>query len=150
MYDNPLESFPPGTEITLGPKSVSRDEIIEFATEFDPIYFHTDEVAAKNSMLGGLVASGFHTCSLAMRMLCDAYITKSTSQGAPGIDECKWLAPVRPGDTISGVARVKNSRRSKSRPEILIVGFEFEFWNQNKTPVLFMSNSAMFRIPEGA
>lgn len=148
MYDNPLEAFKIGTEIPLGPKSVTKEEIIEFATEFDPIYFHIDEELAKDSILGGLSASGFHTCSMAMRMMCDAYITQSTSQGAPGIDDCKWLAPVQPGDTLNGVARVIDCRRSKSKNNIMIVKFEYEFWNQHKIPVLFMSNSGMFKIPQ--
>ena len=148
MYENPLDAFQTGTEIPLGPKTVTKEEIIEFASEFDPIYFHLDEESAKNSMLGGLSASGFHACSMAMKMMCDAYINDSTSQGAPGVDEVKWLAPIYANDTISGSGKVVQSRRSKSRPNLLIIKFEFKFWNQNKVTVMEIENSAMFRIPE--
>lgn len=150
MYQNPITAFPVGTEIKLGPKTATTEEIIEFAAEFDPAYFHLDEEAAKNSFLGSLTASGFHMCSLAMRMMCDAYITKSTSQGAPGVDEVKWLSPLRPGDTIHGISKVLESRRSKSRPNLMIIKFQFDFWNQNDEPVMQISNSAMFTIPADA
>jgi len=150
MFKNPITAFPVGRKIPLGEKQVTKQEIIEFAEEFDPVFFHLDEEAAKNSILGGLSASGFHTCSMAMRLICDGFLLQSSSQGAPGVDIVRWIAPVKPGDTLIGEAEVVESRQSKSRPTIMIVKFQFNFWNQNKQDVLEMLNSVMFEIPQEA
>ncbi len=89
-----FEDFVEGTSIDLGSKTVSAAEIIAFASEFDPQPMHLDEAAGRASILGGLSASGWHTCAIFMRMMCDAYLLDSTSQGAPGIDQVKWKKPV--------------------------------------------------------
>jgi len=149
VFSNPVTAFTEGCTIPYGPISVSKEEIIEFAEEFDPIYFHMDEEAAKKSLLGGLAASGFHTCSLTMRMMCDAFLLQSTSQGAPEAEEIDWLGPVRPGDTLSGTSTVLTARRSRSRPDMLIVRFRHETVNQHNDPVLVVVNSGFFKIPEG-
>ena len=96
------EDFVEGASIDLGTKLVTAAEIIEFASEFDPQPMHLDEAAGKASILGGLAASGWHTCAMFMRMLCDAFLLDSTSQGAPGIDQVKWKRPVLAGDTLTG------------------------------------------------
>ena len=92
-----FEDFQPGAVNEYGPRLVSREEIIAFAAEFDPQPMHLDEEAARASMLGGLAASGWHTCCMMMRMVADGFVLNSASMGAPGIDEVRWLAPLRPG-----------------------------------------------------
>ncbi|MEZ5801724.1 MAG: MaoC/PaaZ C-terminal domain-containing protein [Nitratireductor sp.] len=86
--------------ITLDARTISADEIIEFATEFDPAPFHLSEEGGRNSMLGRLSASGWHTCCIAMRMQCDAFVLNTASRGSPGVSQCKWLALVGAGDTL--------------------------------------------------
>ncbi|MDP3097074.1 MAG: MaoC family dehydratase, partial [Syntrophales bacterium] len=94
------EDFPVDSIREFGGITLSKADIVRFAREFDPQPFHIDEDAASHSPFGGLIASGWHTCSMVMRMMCDAYLLDSASLGSPGIDKLKWLKPVRPGDTI--------------------------------------------------
>ena len=147
-----FETMPVGLELPFGPKLVTKKEIIEFAREFDPAPFHIDEQAAKSSPLGKLCASGFHTCCMTMRMICDAYLLDSTSEGAPGLEECRWTKPVYPGDTLSGRSTVLSSRRSKSRPKISIMRIRHEAENQSGETVLSMTTINIFRLnnPESA
>lgn len=147
-YQNPELAFARNMRHPLAPVTVSREEIIEFATEFDPAFFHIDEEAAKSSLLGELIASGFHTCAIAMRMICDSYLLKSTSQGAPEVTELKWLAPVRPGDTLSGFTIVEDGRRSKSRDNLWISRLHHKIENQHGEQVLSMIVIALFAILE--
>jgi acyl dehydratase len=119
-----FEDFPPGRFGTFGPRHVSRDEILEFAAEFDPQPMHLDEAAAGKSMLQGLSASGWHLCSIMMRMLADGFITRTASLGSPGVSEVRWLAPLRPGDDLTLEVDVLEARPSKSRPETGIVTFK--------------------------
>ena len=149
-FENPKDSFCAGTVLALEPKTITKGEIIEFAEEFDPAFFHVDETAAKSSMLGGLVASGFHTCSVLMRMICDSYLVKSTSQGAPEVEEINWLHPVRPGDTLSGQTTVLEGRQSSSKPDLWIARLHHELENQDNLPVLSMTVVVLFKIPEAA
>lgn len=102
-----------------------RDEMLAFAAEFDPQPMHLDEAAARDSMLGGLAASGWYVCCVLMRMCVDAFVGQSASMGAPGVDEVKWLRPVRPDDELTLRATVLESRASKSRPDMGLVRFEF-------------------------
>src|SRR5690349_469790 len=95
-----FEDFAEGSSIELGTKVVTAEEIIEFASQFDPQPMHLDETAGKASLLGGLAASGWHTCAIYMRMLVDSVLLNSTSQGAPGIDYVKWKRPVIAGDRL--------------------------------------------------
>ncbi|MEM7215366.1 MAG: MaoC family dehydratase [Pseudomonadota bacterium] len=148
MFHDPVTAFPVGREIPYGPITISKQEIIEFAEEFDPAFFHLDEKAAQNSMLMGLSASGYHTCSLTMRMICDSYLLQSTSQGSPEAEEVNWHLPVRPGDILHGKSTVVSARFSKSRPEILIVLFRHETMNQQNELVLSMLNTGFFKSPE--
>ena len=96
---------------------MTREEIIAFAAEFDPQPMHLDEAAGAASMMGGLAASGWHSCSLLMRIIADGFILNSTSMGSPGIDEVNWLKPLRPGTQVRVRATVLETRASKSRPE---------------------------------
>ncbi|MBL4732785.1 MAG: MaoC family dehydratase [Rhizobiaceae bacterium] len=146
----PIKPLQAGDVIALGPRQVSKEEIIEFAQEFDPAPYHLDEEAAKKMMLGGLTASGWHICSLAMKMMCDAYVLGSGSQGSPGIEYCRWKTPVRPGDTLTGVNRVISVRDSKSLPNIGISELELEIHNQNGELVMEMKSFGYFTLTEGS
>lgn len=126
-----------------GPRTVSRNEIVAFAMEFDPQPIHLDDGAARASMLGGLSASGWHMCALAMRMMADGFLLNSSSMGAPGVDEVRWIAPLRPDDSITLRATVLNTRLSRSRPEMGFVTFRFDLVNQNGAAVMTMTSSLM-------
>lgn len=141
-----FEDFIIGKPIPLEPYKVSREEIVEFAKEFDPQPFHLSEEAGKETLADGLIASGWHSCSILMRMMCDAYLNNSLSQGAPGIDEVKWLKPVRPGDVLKGSSTVTGKRVSRSRPEIGIFDVRHDLINQNDELVLTITNSGMMGL----
>ncbi|GGB04951.1 enoyl-CoA hydratase [Brucella endophytica] len=145
-YNYAYEDFTTGLELPLGPKEVTAQEIIAFASEFDPQPFHLDEAAGKASILGGLAASGWHTVSMLMRMMCDAYITGSTSQGAPGADFVKWKKPVLAGDTLTGRTRVIDRRLSRSKPGLGLVTLHHELLNQKGESVCEAQHSAMFLL----
>lgn len=146
------EDMPPGAIIPLGHKTVSAGEIIEFASEFDPQPFHLDEEAGKASILGGLSASGWHSCSMMMRMMCDAFLLDSTSQGAPGVDYVNWRRPVIAGDTLTGTVSVIDRRRSRSRGDLGFVICLATLVNQRGETVMELKNTGMFllRDPEAA
>jgi acyl dehydratase len=118
-----FEDFPPGHFGTFGPRRVTREEILAFAREFDPQPMHLDEAAASRSLLKGLSASGWHLCSLMMRMMFDGFIGRTASLGSPGVNEVRWLAPLRPGDDVTLDVEVTEARVSRSRPETGIVTF---------------------------
>jgi acyl dehydratase len=119
-----FEDFPVGRLGTYGPLHVTRADIIAFAAEFDPQPMHLDEEAAGKTMLKGLAGSGWHLCSLMMRMMFDGFIGRAASLGSPGVNELRWLAPLRPGDDLTLVVDVAEARVSKSRPETGIVTFK--------------------------
>jgi acyl dehydratase len=119
-----FEDFPVGRFGTFGPRRVSREEIVAFAAEFDPQPMHLDEAAAAKTMLGSLAASGWHLCSLMMRMMCDGFIARTASMGSPGVNEVRWLAPLRPGDDLLLEVDVEQARASRSRPDMGIVMFK--------------------------
>ncbi len=123
------EDFPLGREFPLGPHRVTADEIIAFAREFDPQRFHLDDAEAKSSVLGGLSASGWHSCAMLMRMLFDSYLNRAASLGSPGIDEVKWLKPVRAGETLSGTMTVTARRVSSKRPDLGILTCRWDVFN---------------------
>jgi len=143
------EDFVEGACLDLGSKSVEAEEVISFASEFDPQPMHLDEEAGRQSILGGLSASGWHTCALFMRMLCDAFLLDSTSQGSPGIDSVRWKAPVLAGDTLSGKVTVLGKRISKSRPGLGFVSMRTELVNQRGESVFELENTGMFLTREG-
>ena len=118
-----FEDFPPGPFGTFGPHHVSREDIIAFASEYDPQPMHLDDEAADRSMLRGLSGSGWHLCALLMRMIADGFILRTASMGSPGVDEVKWLSPLRPGDDLMLDVEVKEARPSRSRPDLGIVTF---------------------------
>ena len=138
-----FEDFAVGSVAEYGPRLVTREEIIAFAAEFDPQPFHLDEEAARGSMLGGLAASGWHTCSILMRMIYDGFLFESASMGSPGVDEVRWLAPVRPGDRLTIRRTVSDARVSKSRPEAGFVSFLFEVLDQAGRTVMTLKTPLM-------
>lgn len=144
------EDFQPGHEFPLGPKHVTAEEIVAFASEFDPQPMHLDEEAGRASILGGLAASGWHTSSMFMRMMCDSYLLNTDAQGAPGIDFMDWKKPVLAGDTLSGRSIVLEARPMRSRPGIGIVKFRHEIENQRGELVCLGENATMIRLRTGA
>jgi acyl dehydratase len=139
-----FEDFAPGSVATHGGVSVSRDDIVAFARAFDPQPFHLDEAAARDTFAGELIGSGWHACALLMRMIADGFLLESTSQGAPGIDEVRWLKPMRPGDRLRVRRTVLDTRESRSRPDIGFVRFRFEVVNGADETILEQVNTIMF------
>lgn len=137
------EDFVEGSVAEYGPRLVTREEIVAFAAEFDPQPMHLDEDAARSTMLGGLAASGWHTCVLLNRLVVDGLINNAHSMGAPGVDEVRWLKPVRPGDRLIVRAETANKRASRSRPEMGLVSFRFELRNQAGERVMTLAFSLM-------
>ena len=146
-----LEDFQPGQRFFLGRRTVTRDEIVAFAREFDPQPFHLDEAAAADSIFGGLVARGWHTASIYMRLLVDGLLRDSASLGSPGIDELRWLRPVRPGDTLDAYAAIREVRPSRGKPDRGIVLSAYEMNDANGARVFSMKGVGLFaRRPDRA
>jgi acyl dehydratase len=137
------EDFAVGRVFEHGPRRLPRDEMVAFAAEFDPQPMHIDEAAARESMLGGLAASGWYACCIVMRMTVDAFVHDSTSMGAPGVDEVKWLLPIRPDEEVLFRATVLDTRASKSRPDMGLVKFQFELLNGNNQRAMISITSLM-------
>jgi acyl dehydratase len=133
-----FEDFTVGEVIDLGERTISRDSIVAFAREFDPQPFHLDDAAARATIYGGLLASGWHTASLMMRMLYDSLIRHTVSLGSPGVDELRWLKPVRPGDTLSLRMTILECVPSRSKPDRGIVRSLMELRNQHGDVVVTM------------
>jgi acyl dehydratase len=137
------EDFQPGQVFEHGPRRVPREEMIAFAAEFDPQPFHLDEDAARSTLFGGLAASGWYSCCILMRMCAEAFVLNSSSMGAPGVDEVKWLMPIRPDDDLRLRATVLDVRASNSRPEMGFVRFHFELFNAAGERVMTLATSLM-------
>lgn len=127
-----------------GPRLVTREEIIAFAAQYDPQPMHLDEAAGQKSLLGGLSASGWHSCGIMMRMICDGFMLNSASMGAGGVEEVRWLRPVRAGDRLTLRVTVLETRISKSRPDMGIVRIRYEMMNAHAECVMTMVTPAMF------
>ncbi len=146
------EDFQPGAVAVYGPRLVTREEIVAFAAEFDPQPMHLDEAAAAGTILGGLGASGWHSCCLLMRMIADGFVLNSSSMGAPGIDEVNWHRPLRPGARIRLRATVLETRASNSRPAVGLIKFKFEMVDEADIVLMTQVNTLMLgrRQPGGA
>ena len=147
-----LDDFHAGDVFEFGDEPVTAEEIVAFASRFDPQPFHLDAEAGAKTHFGGLVASGWHTASLAMRMMCDGYLHRAASLGSPGVDNLRWTAPVRPGDTLRLRMTVLGARPMRSRPDAGLVESRWEVFNQHDVLVLEMSGWGMFgrRSPASA
>ena len=141
-----FQDFTPGRVFEHGPRRLPRDEMIAFAAEFDPQPMHLDETAVRQTMLGGLSASGWYLCCILMRMCVDAFVGRSSSMGAPGVEEVRWILPVRPDDELSLRATVLDTRTSKSRPDMGFVRFEFELFNARGQRVMTLTTSLMLAL----
>jgi acyl dehydratase len=140
-----FEDFVPGTVREFGRYSVTKEEIIDFAQRYDPQPFHTDPEAAEHSFFGGLIASGWMTCAMAMRMVCDDYVLRAASHGSPGVDQLRWKLPVRPGDVLHMRVTVLEARPSQSKPDRGVVQSRWEVLNQRDEIVMTCEGMGMFR-----
>jgi len=140
-----FEDFVPGMEAEYGTVAVDAEEIVAFARKYDPQEFHTDPVRAAQGEFGGLIASGWHTASLMMRLLVDRYLSNVASLGSPGVDELRWLAPVRPGNRLSIRVTVLDARRSRSKPHCGLVRSFIEVLNEAGTVVMTVKGMTLMR-----
>jgi acyl dehydratase len=141
--DYTFEDFEPGQVYELGTRTVTEDEIVAFAREWDPQPFHVDPEAAKDSVFGGLIASGWQTGAIWMRMYVDSMLG-SAARGSPGIEELRWLAPVRPGDTLAGRLTVLDVSPSATRPDRGTIRIRGEVVNQDGVTVMAMTSRGHF------
>ncbi|HVH65451.1 MAG TPA: MaoC family dehydratase [Candidatus Acidoferrum sp.] len=139
-----FEDFHVGETIPVGSASVREAEIISFAKQYDPQPMHIDPNAASFTIYGGLIASGWHTVALFMRMIVDSVVGKASSLGSPGVEELRWPVPVRPGDTLTGQMEVLETRISNSRPSMGIVRWRGELRNQKGQLVLSLLGTNFF------
>jgi acyl dehydratase len=139
-----FEDFFEGQEIDLGTRSVTEEEIIEFATRYDPQPFHVDREAAAASIYGGVIASGWQTCSMMMRMVVDGLMCTASSMGSPGLDSVRWLQPVRAGDTLSVRYLTTKVKASSSKPDRGVVWSKWVATNQRGEDVCTIEGMGMF------
>ncbi|MBZ0128282.1 MAG: MaoC family dehydratase [Rhodobacteraceae bacterium] len=140
----PYESFEVGQVVTFGAYKVTEAEIIEFASKYDPQFFHLDHEAAKKSLFGGLCASGWHTCAMTMSMLVENMARTGGSLGSPGVDDLRWKKPVYPGDVLSVTMEVEELIPSKNRPQIGIVASRVTVRNQSGDAVMTFLSKGIF------
>ena len=139
-----FEDFKVGTVIEVDGPTVTESDIVEFAAKYDPQWFHVDPGRAKSSIYGGLIASGWHTGSLCRRMMCDAYVLSSASLGSPGLEQLRWLKPLRPDDRLRMRMTVIEARPSQSKPDRGTVLHRWEVFNQTGEKLMEMTGYAMF------
>jgi acyl dehydratase len=138
------EDLQPGDTTDTGTATVTEQEIIDFATEFDPQYFHVDPERAKQSIYGGVIASGWHTTALAMSLIVPT-IHDQAGLGSPGFDDLRWLVPVRPGDTLRVRCTIMEKTASKSRPDLGSAVIKSDMFNQRGELVMTMRNIGLYR-----
>ena len=138
--------FKPGMVVKGGPVQISESDILAFANQFDPQWFHTNPERAAQGRWGGLIASGWHTCAIAMRMAVDAIFHDSDSFGSPGLGEVRWRVPVRPGDTLRLEAKVMGVRASSQRDDLGIVTWVWAVFNQHNEIVLEIDATNLFDL----
>lgn len=138
--------FSVGQVIEAGPYVVDEAEVLSFAKAYDPQWFHTDPDAAAKGRFGGLIASGWHTCGIAMRLAADAALHGSESFASPGLAYVKWLHPVRPGDALRLRATVIECRRSEKRPELGVLRWRWQLYNAHNTEVLDLEATSLFDL----
>jgi acyl dehydratase len=139
------DDFTPGWTYESPPRALSADEIVRFAREYDPQVFHTDPEGAKETPFGGLIASGWQTCGVMMRLMCDGYLVESACLGSPGLDELRWLKPVRPGDALRLRTTALEQTPSQKQPSRGTVKFRWDVLNQNDEVVCAIVGRQLFR-----
>jgi acyl dehydratase len=139
-----FEDFEVGKTIEVGTRTISEEEIISFARQFDPQPFHVDKEAAAQSIYGGVIASGWHTCSMMMRMMVDGFLGKTASMGSPGVDEVRWLKPVRGGDTLTVTTTALAVHPSRSKADRGVVHTLWQAINQHGEVVATVKGMGMF------
>jgi acyl dehydratase len=145
-----FDDFRVGERFEFGDHLVTAEEIVEFARRYDPQPFHLDAAAAARTHFGGLIASGWMSCGVLMRMVCDHFIPMAASMGSPGIDELRWLEPVRPGDRLRAAVEVLDVKASRSKPDRGVVTLRQALINQHGTRVLtFIGRGMYLRRPVG-
>jgi acyl dehydratase len=144
-----FEDFEVGKAIDVGSRTITEEEIIAFATQFDPQPFHIDRAAAEKSIYGGIIASGWHTCAMMMCMMVDEFLRESASLGSPGVDEIRWLKPVRAGDTLTVTTTPQEKRPSSSKPDRGVVATLWQAKNQHGELVATVKGMGMFRRRPG-
>ena len=145
-----LDDFVEGAVHEFGPVGITEDEIIRFGKNFDPQLFHTDPLGAKETVYGGLIASGWHTCSLFMRLFVEHYLPGPASLGSPGVDELRWLKPVRPGDALTLRVTVHRVKPSRSKPDRGVLFSFCEMVNQQSQVVATMMALNLVRYRDAA
>jgi acyl dehydratase len=138
--------FAAGQVIEAGPYVLGEDELLSFARAWDPQWFHTDPAAAAQGRFGGLIASGWQTCGIAMRLAVQAALEGSESFASPGVAHIKWPHPVRPGDTLSLRATILDTRRSRSQPTLGILRWRWQLFNQHHAEVLDLEATSLFDL----
>jgi acyl dehydratase len=144
-HDRYLEDFVEGDVHEFGPITITEDEIVRFGRQFDPQLFHTDPEAARETVYGGLIASGWHTCGLFMRLFVEHYLPGPASLGSPGVDELRWLKPVRPGDELTLRITVHKVKPSRSKPDRGVLFSFCEMVNQESDVVSTMMAMNLIR-----
>jgi acyl dehydratase len=139
-----FEDFQPGLVRETAGTTLTEQDIVEFARVYDPQPFHIDAAAAQHSFYGGIIASGWQTGCIAMRMMCDLYLLEAASLGSPGIDELRWTNPVRPGDTLHLKMTVLETKTSRSKPQMGSVRSLWEIFNQHGEQVMHMTGWGLF------
>ncbi|MCB0966245.1 MAG: MaoC family dehydratase [Ilumatobacter sp.] len=139
-----FEDLEAGAVYELGTVEVDEDEVIDFATRFDPQPFHIDPVAAAESHFGGIVASGWHTCAMFMRLFVDNFTKDTASMGSPGMEELRWLAPVRPGDRLTATFEIVSTRPSASKPDRGLVASQWKMTNQDGVVVMTLRGTGIY------
>ena len=145
-----FEDFAIGDVWEMQSPVITKEEIVEFASRFDPQYFHVDEEAARDSTYGGLIASGWHTVSICMRLICERYLLDAMSMGSPGVSQLRWLRPVRPGDSLRLRITVTDAKVSRSRPDRGTVEHLWEAFNQNAELVMTMQGEGILARRNGS
>jgi len=140
-----FEDYAPGSVEELGSVSVSEADILEFARRYDPQDFHADPGKAAAGPFGGVIASGWHTASLMMKLLAARYLDPASSLGSPGIDELRWPSPVRPGDSLTVRVSILEARRSRTKPDRGLVKSHIEVRNQTGDTVMTVSAMNLIR-----
>jgi acyl dehydratase len=148
--DRYFEDYTAGSVHEVGHVTLDQKEMIAFAKRFDPQPFHTDPAKAKKSIFGGLIASGWYTASVTMRILVDNYVSRVASLGSPGVDALRWLKPVRPGDTLSVRVTIVETKRSRSKPDRGFVRTTVEVFNQHRDVVMTWKSGGFVRLRDAS